>query len=298
MLRAGLRNAAQTAFRRSHSRHISNDPHIVRYNVLRKIKKGIDRLPSQGPDPASSFKHGWRLACAAVIERYPVVTPDCDPFESEYLTGRFLEMQRRARPISPALFLTEKDIMEGRTKPDLSDPYADMYQPAPRKTEADRTGDRRSLERALDERLYFLVKRGEKGRFQFPQILAADKGVPLNRYAELAWRGVTGTGRPDVHFVSGTPACHLEHVYPVEYQRKHDVYGVKVFFYRGMLMQGEVDGVRNAVDFVWARERELAELLGAEVRKAVQPILLGVGPTVRSKDLFGEEETVGTAPSA
>lgn len=294
MLLAGLRLAGgpgstRLGLRAVPLRAISNNARIVRQNVLRKMKKGVERLPSQGPDPAGSFGKGWRLACAAVVERYPVVTPECDPFESEYLTGRFLEMQRRARPISPALFLTEKDLMEGKREPDLSDPYADMYQPAPRTTEADRTGDVRSLERALDERLYFLVKRGEKGRFQFPQILAADEKVPLWRYAELAWRGVTGEKRPELHFISHTPACHLEHVYPVEYQQKHDVYGVKVFFYRAMLMQGEVEGVRNAVDFVWARDGELAEYLTAEVRTAVDGILLGVGPTVRSKDLFDVE---------
>lgn len=292
MLRAGL-PAAGRAFG---VRCISNNPWIIKRSVLRKVKHGIDRLPSQGPDPAASFKESWRLASAAVVERYPVITPDVDPFESEYLTGRFLEMQRRARPISPSLFLTEKDVIQGRTEPDLSDPYADMYQPAPRKTEADAKNDTKSLERALDERLYFLIKRTDKSaNFQFPQALAADRDTILQKYAEQAWKGATLPGkRPEVHFISHSPACHLEHVYPLRYQQKHDVYGIKIFFYRAMLMSGELDGIRNGVDYVWARGSELGEFLGEEVHEAVKPILFGVGPTVKSADLFGEEEA-GTA---
>lgn len=287
MLRAGIPAAGRVLG----TRGISSDPAIVRRNVMRKIKRGIDRLPSQGPDPAASFKQGWRIATAAVVERYPVVTPEADPFEAEYITGRFLEMQRRARPISPSMFLTEKDEAEGRLEPDMSDPHADMYVPAPRRTEADNVNDTRSLERALDERVYFLIKRNEKAQyFQFPQTLATDRDTVLHNYAEQAWKGVTLPGkRPEVHFISNSPACHLEHVYPVQYQQKHDVYGVKVFYYRAMVLSGELDGIRNGVDYVWAREKELPELLGEEVHQAVKPVLFGVGPTVRSSDLFGEQ---------
>lgn len=261
---------------------LSPKANIVRRNVLRKVKQGIERLPSQGPDPAASFKHGWRLASAAVLERYPVITPEADPFEAEYLTGRFLEMQRRARPISPSLFLSERDVIEGRTEPDLSDPQADLYKPAPRRTEADEKGDTKSLERALDERLYFLVRRSAKSRnMQFPQILVSDDGVKMADYAEQAFKNVTiPRTRPSVHFISYSPSCHLEHVYPVKYQQEHDVYGIKIFFYRAMLLSGEVSGVRNAVDYVWARESELGNFLSDAYCEAVKPILFGTGHAV------------------
>lgn len=284
-----LRNLTQhTQDRYRNTRSISNKYNIVRSNVLRKVKQGIDRLPSQGRDPACSFKHGWRLASAAVIERYPVITPELDPFEAEYLQERFLAQQKNARAIPASMFLTEKDMLEGLKEPDLDkDPYEEVYTPAPRRTEADERNDVRSLERALDERLYLVVRRTERSElFQFPQTLAADDGVTMRGYAEMAYRGVTvGTSRAKVHFVSQSPACHLEHVYPVRYQQKHDVYGVKVFFYRAMLLEGEVTEVRNAVDFMWAKEGELEEALGEEVYRAVKPMLLGVGPTVSSKDV-------------
>ena len=87
---------------------------ILENKVRRKMKRGVDRLPSEGKDPASEFKHGWRLATAAVLERYPVIIPEPDPFEAEYLKGRFLDEQKRSRPIAPEWFLTEKDKLEGR----------------------------------------------------------------------------------------------------------------------------------------------------------------------------------------
>lgn len=279
MLRTGLLNAGSV-------RTISNRASVVKRNTLRKIKQGIDRLPSQGPDPAASFKNGWKLASAAVVERYPVITPEPDPFEQEYLTGRFVEMQRLARPIPTNLFLTEKDVIAGRTEPSLEDPYTDLYAPAPRRTEADEKQDTKSLERALDERLYFVVKRSDKAQnMQFPQVLASDPETKMMTYAEQAFRSVSlPASRPKVHFISHSPACHLEHVFPVRYQQKHDVYGVKIFFYRAILMSGEIDGIRNGVDYAWARDCELAGLLGEEYHNAIEPILFGTGPTVRTTD--------------
>ena len=94
-------------------RYIAQKPAITRRNVMKKMKRGIDRLPSEGPDPASKFKNGWQLAAAAVLERFPVVIPEPDPFEAEYLKGRFLDQQKRGRQAPPQWFLSEKDILMG-----------------------------------------------------------------------------------------------------------------------------------------------------------------------------------------
>ena len=267
------------------TRSISNNPRIIQSSVMRKLKKGVDRLPSQGPDPAAKFKHGWRLASAAVLERYPVITPEQDPFEKEYLEGQFLERQRWQRAMPAKFFLSEKDIAEGRKEPTFENPQADQYVPAPRVTEADRTNDVRSMERALAERLYFLVKKNEKSeRMTFPQVLVKDDNVKMMEHAENALKGVTHMAtRPQVHFLSFSPACHLEHIYPEKYQQKHDVYGIKIFFYRAMLLNGEITSVRNAADFVWARDCELQEYLGDAYYNAVKPILFGNGPTIINK---------------
>lgn len=263
-------------------RSISNKASVVRRNVLRKYKRGIDRLPSQGADPSAQFKHGWRLASAAVIERYPVITPEVSDFESDYLLGRFLEQQRCARPVSARLFMSEKDVQQGRSEPDMSDAHADMYEPAGRVTQADRDGDMQSMQRALDERLYFVIRRNAQSKhMQFPQVIATDDAVSMAEYARVAFRSVTTMrSRPKLHMLSHAPACHLQHVFGREYQEKHDVYGLKIFFYRAMVLSGEIDEVRNAEEFVWARESELDALLGEEYFNGVKGILFGVGPRV------------------
>lgn len=274
---------SSTALLRSQQiRHISNNVRIIKSNLLRKVKKGIDRLPSQGPDPASQFKHGWRLASAAILERYPVITPDIHPFENEYLKDRFLDEQLRCKPIPKEYFLSEREKMEGKTEPSFEDPQAEMYTPAPRVTQADHDNDTKSLERALSERLYFLIKRSKKSQnMQFPQILVKEDNVNLKDYAEKALKSVTlQSSRPRIHFMSYSPACHIEHIYPPKYQQEHDVYGVKIFFYRGCLLNGEINEIRNCEDYVWARESELSQFLGEEYYNGIKPILLGVGPRI------------------
>lgn len=262
------------------STHLSKKANIVRRNVLHKIKKAVDRLPSQGPDPASSYKHGWRLASAAMVERYPIILPEMHPFEEEYNTGRFLYEQSRSKPMPKEAFLTERDRIEGRTEPSFNDPVAAQYVPGPRITEADKANDIRSLDRALAERLYFVVKSEKSDQYRFPQVMADKEEVSMIDFAERAVRAVTiPDSRPKIHFIAPRPACHLEHVFPVSYQQKYDVYGVKIFFYRAILLKGSIDSVRNAKDYAWARESELREMFGEEYFRAVQPALLGVGPS-------------------
>lgn len=171
-----------------------------------------------------------------------------------------------------------------------------MYNPAPIYTEADRTNNQRSLNRALRERLYFLVKRSPKATFyQFPQsILPIESDdqqqgprITLRVHAERAFRAVlpiVGPDDPEVpvpYFVSNAPACHLAHKYSDAFQEKTGYYGVKIFYYRAEYLRGHLDDTKplpSGADFVWARESELPELLSAETFEAVKPILVSVTP--------------------
>lgn len=248
----------------------------------------MDRLPFEGPDPSAAYKHGWRLAAATILERYPVIIPDRHPFENEYLTQRFLAEQRVSLPAPAAMFLSDRDIAEGRSEPDFSDGVSDAFVPAPRVTEADKKNDTRSLKRALAERLYFVVKHTDGAPYRFPQTLVRDPGededTSLVKMAERAFRAVTlAQHRPPVYYISHRPACHLEHIYPLAYQQKHEVYGVKIFFYRAVLLKGEIPEVRNAVDYRWARDCELEEMIGSGYYEAIKPMLFGVGPSIDFK---------------
>lgn len=186
-------------------------------------------------------------------------------------------MCKPPRAISTARSPTDR---AGRTEPTFDDPQADKYVPAPRVTAADRRCDQRSMNRALDERLYFVVKRSERSpNWQFPQVMATDAGVPLREYTQKALDSVVPAAiRPQVHHISYTPACHLEHVFAPRYQREHEVYGVKIFFFRVMLIKGRIDAVNQAKDYRWLREAELEGAMGEEYFRAVRPMLVGVGP--------------------
>lgn len=273
--------AAYFARHKQLTRSISNNPRIIKSQLLRKIDKKVDRLPSQGVDPASAYKKGWRLACATMLERYPTITPDIHPFENEYLEGRFLDEQLRSCPMPAEAFLSERDQVDGKKYPTFDDPIANQYVPASRVTEADHKNDIRSLDRALQERLYFVIKSAHSSLYRLPQIMVDDDEVKLITFAERAFKAVTNpVTRPHIHYIAPRPACHLEHVYPVSYQKKYDVYGIRIFFYRAMLVVGEIDGVKNADDFAWARASELNQFLGPEYHAAMKPALLGNGPSI------------------
>jgi hypothetical protein len=101
---------------------LSTRHNVVRRNVLRKVRRGVDRLPTQGPDPAISdvTPNGWRIAAAAVVERYPVVMPDPHPFAAKYLEGRFLWQQSVARPIPESWFESDRDESGGTCRASLT----------------------------------------------------------------------------------------------------------------------------------------------------------------------------------
>eukprot|EP00172_Hildenbrandia_rubra_P003954 Plantae.Rhodophyta-Hildenbrandia_rubra.ctg7117.p1 GENE.Plantae.Rhodophyta-Hildenbrandia_rubra.ctg7117~~Plantae.Rhodophyta-Hildenbrandia_rubra.ctg7117.p1 ORF type:complete len:281 (+),score=47.56 Plantae.Rhodophyta-Hildenbrandia_rubra.ctg7117:79-921(+) len=250
---------------------------ILRKIVQRKLKHGIDRLAFEGPDPAAKFKHGWRLASAAVLERYPIVIPEIDPFDEEYCRGRFEAQNSWARPIPKEWFDPEIHGAEATNPVRKEDELAKHFVPADRITDADRTNDRKILDRALDKKLYFIVKRTEKSKhYQFPQELVTDPQLRMKEMASRALSAVVPIARPpEIFWWSNAPASHLEHVYPEWFQHKHDVYGIKIMFYRAQLVKGEVSQLRHGHDFLWVTDKELPEYFSEEYYDAVLPFLYG-----------------------
>lgn len=96
--------------------------------------------------------------------------------------------------------------------------------------------------------------------------------------AEKALRAVTGPD-PSVHFYGNAPCSHLAHVYPPAYQDKHDVYGVKVFFYRSQLIYSTPPTggipIRQASDHAWLSDTELPAYVSAEYHAAIEPFMFG-----------------------
>ncbi|XP_054783337.1 54S ribosomal protein L17, mitochondrial-like isoform X2 [Prosopis cineraria] len=108
-----------------------------------------------------------KIVASVLFERLPVVVPKIDPVVYAFQEFSF-RWQQQYRRRYPDEFL---DRSNARGKGE----YQIDYVPAPRVTEADKNNDRRSLQRALDRRLYLLLKGnpygapGEKPVWHFPE---------------------------------------------------------------------------------------------------------------------------------
>jgi large subunit ribosomal protein L46 len=118
---------------------------------------------------------------ATILERTPIIMPEPTPEEREFQQFRLLMANARARELPPEL---EKQLFgksaDGNADgvqlldPELFEVDEDgEYEPAPRETDADRTNDRRSLNRKLDRWLFLVVRRKlgptRRALWQFPQ---------------------------------------------------------------------------------------------------------------------------------
>lgn len=143
--------------------------------------------------------------------------------------------------------------------------------PFPRRTEADRTGDVRRLDRALDRTLYLVVKRKGDDMFAFPQ----DSVQPDEGLHETAARALAASAGVNMNtwMVGRAPVAH-EHREPVytggrdgEEASKRVIkkYGRDVFYLKARIMAGQVDMADNkwgVTDFKWLTKDELTGVIG------------------------------------
>jgi large subunit ribosomal protein L46 len=123
---------------------------------------------------------------------------------------------------------------------------------------ADKNNDRRSLERALNQSLFLLVKRGrEDFSWQFPQGQWKE-GENMRQVAERVIERTIGPHKN--YFVGNAPIGVHCYKYPEELQQKRKQYGAKVFFFRAQFVSGAVQLERRLYkDHVWVTKDELGE---------------------------------------
>jgi hypothetical protein len=91
-------------------------------------------------------------------------------WEIEYKAWQWERAKRYLKPVAPEM-LQPDSTRAGASETDME------WQPAPEVTEADRTHDTRSLNRALTKRLYLLLKR-QGGLPQHTSLLRNVMGIP------------------------------------------------------------------------------------------------------------------------
>ncbi|PSS03995.1 39S ribosomal protein [Actinidia chinensis var. chinensis] len=193
-----------------------------------------------------------KIVASVLFERLPVVIPKIDPvvYAFQEFSFRWGQQYRRQYPDD---FLKKSDA---RGKGD----YQIDYVPAPRVTEADKNNDRRSLQRALDRRLYLLLYSNAFGApdgkpvWHFPEKVYESEET-LRKCAECALQSVIGD-LSHTYFVGNAPMGHMV-MQPTE--KVQDLQPLKRFFFKSQVIATNKFNIEKCDDFVWVTKDELLE---------------------------------------
>ncbi|KAF8035554.1 hypothetical protein BT93_C1554 [Corymbia citriodora subsp. variegata] len=193
-----------------------------------------------------------KIVASVLFERLPVVIPKIDPvvYAFQEFSFRWCQQYRRRYPDE---FL---DKSNARGKGD----YQIDYVPAPRITEADKTNDRKSLQRALDRRLYLLLYGNAYGSpaanpvWHFPEKVYESEET-LRKCAESALESVLGE-LSHTYFVGNAP---MGHTVIQQTEDSAEVPLFKRFFFKSQVIATNKFNIRKCKDFVWVTKDELLE---------------------------------------
>ena len=147
------------------------------------------------------------------------------------------------------------------------------YTPAPRETEADASGEVRTLDRRLKTWVYLAVKdspaigsEGGEGslQWQFPTVEVKD-GETLLDAAKRAIQDKVGSSM-DIYYPSNMPMAVDMHVFEKEERKEHgNTYGTKTFYMVVQYDEGKVKQDEIAVhDFAWLEKSEFVDRIKEE----------------------------------
>ncbi|KAL7539987.1 hypothetical protein ACHAXR_010655 [Thalassiosira sp. AJA248-18] len=213
----------------------------------------------------------WRIRVAAMVERLPVVTPDVEDWEKDYIALRdYLWTYGKEYP-EECDFMYAPDKEEDHIVPTDEELLAMLpFTPAPRETEADATGDVKTRDRQLKDRVYLTIKTDAEGnksgpRWTLPSAIASNDETLL----ATAERAVSESVGKDLALwcPSNAPMTMNFRVYnknlPEEVRGNY--YGEKIFYYRVQYDNGDVDEkALKADDYAWLTREEVVERVTEE----------------------------------
>lgn len=131
------------------------------------------------------------------------------------------------------------------------------FTPASRETEADKTGDVRTLDRRLKTRVYLAVQGKENAKWGFPTATLKGDETLL----EAAQRAVTDAigSEMELYCPSNCPMAVDMNVPPQD-KRVDGMFGTKTFFMKVQHDEGDVsESSMNVSDFAWLDRGEMVE---------------------------------------
>ncbi|KAJ4962427.1 hypothetical protein NE237_022366 [Protea cynaroides] len=215
-------------------------------------ERGFTLLPRSLARGFCTSSNTDKIVAAVLFERLPVVIPKIDPVIYAFQEFSFQWRQQYRRKY-PDEVLTKSD---SRGKGD----YQIDYVPAPRVTEADKTNDRRSLQRALDRRLYLLLygntygAPGGKPVWHFPEKVYESEET-LRKCAESALKSIIGD-LSQTYFVGNAPFAHMV-IQPTE--DAPVLPSFKRFFFKSQVIATNKFKIGKSEDHVWVTKDELME---------------------------------------
>mmetsp|Transcript_14898 Transcript_14898/g.21067 ORF Transcript_14898/g.21067 Transcript_14898/m.21067 type:complete len:352 (+) Transcript_14898:232-1287(+) len=207
----------------------------------------------------------WTLRVGVVLERLPVVTPDMPQWEEDYLDLRqLLDTYGKQYPKElgmdhypePGECLTRKELMEM---------LPEGFTPASRITEADKSGNVRTLDRRLNTRVYLAVnqKYQDKTRWTLPTV-TLENDETLLQAAQRAVKQVAGD-ELELWCPSNCPMA-VDMYVPPNPPKDSNIFGNKTFYMRVQYDEGQVDESKQNMyqDYAWLDRSEIVERVLSE----------------------------------
>ena len=202
-------------------------------------------------------KVDWSIRVGAVVERLPVVTPDEAAWEDDYENLRdYLDSYGVDYPSGNPFLEPWSEGEDKYTFEDLIKLLPEGLRPAPRETEADRTGYLHTLERSLKQRVYLTVKtpsvEGDGDFWDFPSTML-EKDETLLDAAKRAITDAAGEGLV-TYAIGNAPVSFNYRLFPCK--EGEPLKGEKIFYYRITRDEGDV---KNVMDCAWLTREEFVK---------------------------------------
>ena len=167
----------------------------MQFSSLQIISSKISRLKTLQSAAAPLYS-------VCLFERLPQVMPAVPDWEIDYAEWQEKLITRRYKTLPNNL------VDEKKTADDLTGTSAEArWQPAPLETAADRSGERHTIRRRLDQRIFMLLKKAD-GSWHFPHT-EMGQGETTRAGAERALQHALGSDGFQPYFVGNAPAGHV-----------------------------------------------------------------------------------------
>jgi len=243
----------------------------------------------------AQVKPKWDIVVSVCVERPPFITPplsemqnkmqkmlDEKELEQSMLNDHELRHKRDIERIEKKKKGEEVDDGEATiTAMDMEDKWKKMaaeFTAASCTSEAEDNKDTRSVKRAMNKPLRLLTKYklGTEIHWDVPFLLHTE-GDTLRETAEKAVKQRVGD-KLDVKVLGNAPLSFYKYKYPKHYQEKTDRIGAKVWFYKGIMLNGFQEDApvileEGLLDYQWATRTEMEEVLDKDLYRALDNML-------------------------